>query len=264
MASRVRVPLLSGAAVGGTRLMEACEAARLLGIPLRSRAWVEARRRFGEAELWALTADAVDAHHTRALWRNAEAMVESMGRSLRGRTLRYVGSHVGALDTILMGGRGLGLAIACQALAESDEGRRASAGAAYLVPEARRFVSAWAMARGFRMTVDVVTMTPSCKLVSSAQRSMSAEEREELVQRAFDQLQDDILALEQMVEGCTPEIIMIEESAGLFSGHKAAFEWMQHRCVAWPYRWRFACNDCATLGAAHRRRRVLWVGVRVC
>ena len=58
-------------------------------------------------------------------------------------------------------------------------------------------------------------------------------------------------------------VILIEESAGLLSCHKEAFEWMQRKCVGWPYRWRFACNDCATLGASHRRRRVLWAAVRV-
>ena len=262
MAARVRVPLVSGAAVGGARLMTAREAARLMGVRLRSDAWLEAERRFGESALWEVACDAVDAHHTRALWRNAEEMLESTGRSLRGRVLLYVGSHVGALDTILMGGRTLGLAIECCALAERDKGRRASAGTAYLVPEARRFVSALAMARGFRVMVDVVTMTPSCKLLSSAQRGLTAAQREALKRRAFAQLRADVLALELLVEGCRPTVIMIEESSGLLSHHKEAFAWMQHRCLGWPYRWRFACNDCATLGAAHRRKRVLWVAVR--
>jgi len=257
-ATRVRVPLLSGDAVGGLRLMSAKEAARLMGVQLRGRAWREAASRFSEQRLWEAVADAIDAHHVRAMWENAEEMMEASGRRMRGRALRYAGSHVGALDTILMGGRARGLRVVCRAVAELDKARRASVGEAYLVPVARRFKTAWEMARALLEELDVASMTPSCRLVSSAQREGWERRR----QRAWAQLRDDVLAFEQLIVNCAPEVVFMEESAGLLTHNWELFRWVQRRMASWPYDWRAAEVDAASLGASHHRRRILWVGVR--
>lgn len=256
--TRVRVPLLSGDAVGGLRLMSAKEAARLMGVQLRGRAWKEAASRFSEQRLWEVVADAIDAHHVRAMWENAEEMMEASGRQMRGRVLRYAGSHVGALDTILMGGRARGLRVVCRAVAELDKARRTSVGEAYLVPAARRFKTAWGMARAFLEELDVASMTPSCRLVSSAQREGWESRR----QRAWAQLRDDVLAFEQLVINCSPAVVFMEESAGLLTHNRELFGWVQRRLASWPYDWRAAEVDAASLGASHHRRRILWVGVR--
>ena len=257
MAARARVPLVSGDLVGGARPMTAVEAARLMGVGLRSAAWQAAERRFSEQRLWEVVADAVDAHHVRAMWHNAEEMAEAAGWQLRGRTLRYAGSHVGALDTILMGGRTMGFPIVCRALAEWDGERMASAGDAYLVPEERRFGDVWALASTFQEALDVASITPSCKLLSSAMRGDVTLRRQE----AWAQLESDLLAFERLVLNCMPTVIFVEESAGLYTHNRELYDWVQERLSRWPYEWRHSDVDAATLGASHRRRRLLWVGV---
>ena len=72
----------------------------------------------------------------------------------------------------------------------------------------------------------------------------------------------DVAAAKRVVERCRPVIIMIEETAGLHSHHSELYFELQEELSGWPYEWRHGLVDCADLGAAHHRRRVLWVGVR--
>ena len=74
MASRSQLPVVSGCAAGGTRLLRAGECARLMGICQRSAAWQAASRRLEERALFAATADGLDAH----------ARGDIDGRSLHG------------------------------------------------------------------------------------------------------------------------------------------------------------------------------------
>ena len=43
----------------------------------------------------------------------------------------------------------------------------------------------------------------------------------------------------------------------------AGYEEVQTELRSWPYAWRHVEIDCSELGAAHRRKRLLWVGVRL-
>ena len=105
MASRARVPLVRGTAAPELRLLTALEAARLMGIDFRSRAWRVAAA-LSEDSLWVAVADGVDAHMVRALWANGAELAALVGRPLpRTQPLTYVGLFCGALDTILHGGQ---------------------------------------------------------------------------------------------------------------------------------------------------------------
>jgi hypothetical protein len=132
MATRTRVPYVSGGVAGGGRPMQAKEAAALLGISLRSEAWREAASGLSEEEQRRATADSVDAHHVRAMWRNAAEMAEARGRTLEGRELRYAGMFAGALDAIFTGGRAQGWPLRYVAVAEENRLRRGCLSKAYL------------------------------------------------------------------------------------------------------------------------------------
>ena len=69
--------------------------------------------------------------------------------------------------------------------------------------------------------------------------------------------------MRKVAESCAPTVIMIEETAGLRRPrHTALYNKVQAELRSWPYDWRHAESDCAELGAAHHRKRLLWVGVR--
>ena len=140
MATRARVPYVSGGVAGGGRPMQAKEAAALLGINLRSEAWQGAESGLSEGELWRATLDSVDAHHVRALWSNCTEMAEAKGRALEGRELRYAGMFAGALDAIFTGGRAAGWPLRYVAAAEQDRLRRRCLGQAYHIPKGRQYM----------------------------------------------------------------------------------------------------------------------------
>ena len=270
MATRTRVPYVSGGVAGGGRPMQAKEAAALLGISLRSEAWREAASGLSEEELWRATADSVDAHHVRAMWRNAAEMAEARGRTLEGRELRYAGMFAGALDAIFTGGRAQGWPLRYVAVAEENRLRRGCLSKAYLIPKARRYVTASKMAAGLATRLDVLSATPSCRLLSSARRAgggkggaSKGKAEQRLRRRAQAKLLADVAAVREVAERCEPMVIMIEETAGLrHSRHAALYRSVQAELRGWPYDWRHVESDCAELGAAHHRKRLLWVGVR--
>lgn len=258
MAARARVPHVSGAAIGRGRPMQAKEGAALMGMDLRSVAWRTAQGRMAEQQLWEAMADSVDAHMVRAMWRNCADMAEKQGSSFGGRTLRYAGMFAGALDAR----RAEHWPLQYVAAAELSGPRLESLGEAYRVPEGRRFSSARGMAEALTEPLDVLTATPSCKLLSAAQRAESVEARAELGRRAHEQLMEDMADVRRVAERCEPTVVMIEETAGLRSHHAALYRELQAELRSWLYEWRHGLVDCADLGAAHHRRRLLWVGVR--
>ena len=268
MASRARVPLVRGTAAPELRLLTALEAARLMGIDLRSRVWRVAAAALPEDLLWAAVADGVDAHMVRALWANGAELAALVGRPLPlAQPLNYVGLFCGALDTILHGGQASGWWARCVALSERDPARRECAGSAYLVPKSDRYASTWELASAFAHAlpvprIDVLSATPSCRLLSPAQRALGPLALTALRASARAQLLDDISAIRAAAEACIPSIIYLEETSGLATHHKALLEEVQSELRSWPYVWRFDCVDCVSLGAAHHRSRVLWVGVR--
>ena len=265
MATRARVPHVSGGVAGGGRPMQAKEAAALLGINLRSEAWREAERRLSEEELWRATADSVDAHHVRAMWRNSAEMAETQDRALEGRELRYAGMFADALDAIFTGGRAAGWSLRYVAVAEEDQLRRKCISNAYLIPKGRRYVTASKMAAKLATRLDVLSATPSCRLLSSARRAgkRKANAEQALRRRAQAKLLADVAAVRKVAERCEPMVIMLEETAGLRRPrHAALYHRVQAELRSWPYEWRHVESDCAELGAAHHRKRLLWVGVR--
>ena len=152
------------------------------------------------------------------------------------------------------------------ACAERDERRRGCMGEAYLVAPHMRFASAEEMARSLdarwcRLQLDALCATPSCRLLSAAQRTKGRAAREALQARAREQLLLDVSAVKLVAQGSRPTVIFLEETAGLRSHHKALYAELQEELRSWPYEWRHGRVDCADLGAAHHRRRLLWVGV---
>ena len=270
MATRARVPHVSGGVAGGGRPMQAKEAAALLGINLRSEAWREAERGLSEGELWRATADSLDGHHVRGLWCNAAEMAKARGRMLEGRELRYAGMFAGALDAIYTGGRAKGWPLRYVAVAEEDRLRRGCLSKAYFIPKARRYVTASRMAAELATRLDVLSATPSCRLLSPARRAGGGKDgaakrkaEQALRRRAQAKLLADVAAVRKVAEKCEPMVIMIEETAGLRRPrHATLYNKVQTELRSWPYDWRHAENDCAELGAAHHRKRLLWVGVR--
>lgn len=229
MATRARVPHVSGGVAGGGRPMQAKEAAALLGFNLRSEAWREAESGLSEEELWRATADSVDGHHVRGMWSNAAEMAEARGRTLEGRELRYAGMFAGALDAIYTGGRARGWPLRYVAVAEEDRLRRGCLSKAYLVPKARRYVTASRMAAELATRLDVLSATPSCRLLSPARRAGGGEDgaakrkaEQALRRRAQAKLLADVAAVRKVAERCEPMVIMIEETAGLRRPRHAA------------------------------------------
>ena len=265
LAARAHVPLVSGCMAGGTRLMHPREGARLMGISLSSAAWRTASARLGEQALWEAVADGLDAHAVRLLWRNALEMAEEAGYELGGKVLRYAGMFAGALDTILTGGRGtVGVpSLRCVAVAEKCRQRLRCVSEAYAVPTEGRFRLANEMADRWSGRLDVLSVTPSCKKLSTAMHMPCGGGKAKRRKReGRKQLLADVAAAKRVVERCRPVIVMIEETACLHSHHSELYLEMQEELSSWPYEWRHGLVDCADLGAAHHRRRVLWVGVR--
>ena len=85
----------------------------------------------------------------------------------------------------------------------------------------------------------------------------------ELQGRARRRLLADVEMVRRVAERCEPQVILLEETAGLRSHHKALYEEVQTELRSWPYAWRHVEIDCSELGAAHHRKRLLWVGVRL-
>ena len=84
-----------------------------------------------------------------------------------------------------------------------------------------------------------------------------------LRRRAQAKLLADVAAVRKVAERCEPMVIMLEETAGLRRPrHAALYHRVQAELRSWPYEWRHVESDCAELGAAHHRKRLLWVGVR--
>ena len=265
LASRASRPFVSGGAVGEARLMQPRECARLMGINSRSAAWREASRRLGEQALWEATADALDAHAVRVLWLNAVELAEANGHVLTGKTWRYAGMFAGALDTIFMGGRSVrGVPrLRYVAVAEACKRRLACVGAAYVIPREGRFSLASEMADRWVSPLDALSITPSCKLLSTAaltRGGAAAVERRKAAARA--QLLADLEASGRVVECCRPAVILFEETDALCSHHAALYGEVQAVLRSWPYVWRDRRVDSLKLGAKHRRRRVLWAGAR--
>ena len=265
LASRASRPIVSGGVVGEARLMLPRECARLMGISLRSAAWREASRRLGEQALWEVTADALDAHAVRVLWRNAVVLAKANGHEVRGRTWRYAGMFAGALDTIFTGGRRVGGVprLRYVAVAEACKRRRACLGAAYVIPEEGRFALASEMAERWAGPLDALSITPSCKLLSTAAPTRGGAEvagRRKEAARA--QLLADLEAARRVVERCRPVVVMFEETDALCSHHAALYGEVEAVLRSWPYEWRTRRVDSLAMGARHRRRRVLWAGAR--
>jgi hypothetical protein len=270
LVTRAQVPYVSGGVAGAGRPMQAREAAVLMGIGLGSEVWRAAERRLSEAALWGATADAVDGHHVRALWRNAAEMAKGRGRALEGRELQYAGMFAGAIDSIFTGGRAVGWPLRYAAVAEKVWERRECLSEAYFIPKARRYSTARQMAERLGVRLDVLSATPACQLLSSARRPKGkGSERQrsrawrELQGRARRRLLADVEMVRRVAERCEPQVILLEETAGLRSHHKALYEEVQTELRSWPYAWRHVEIDCSELGAAHHRKRLLWVGVRL-
>ena len=265
LAARSHVPVVSGSKAGGTRLMHPREGARLMGIKLKSAAWRMASAQLGEQALWEAMADGLDAHAVRLMWRNAMEMAEAAGCGLGGRVLDYAGMFSGALDTIFTGGRDTAgvPGLRYVAAAESDWRRLKCLCEAYSVPMAGRYRTANEMADGWAGRLDVLSVTPSCKKLSTAmhmKRGGTTAKRRK--RQGREQLLGDVAAARKVVERCKPTVIMIEETAGLHSHHPVLYAELQEELASWPYEWRHGVIDCSDLGAAHHRRRALWVGVR--
>ena len=265
LASRAHVPMVSGCAARGTRLMHPKECARLMGISLKSAAWRTASGLMAEQALWEATADGLDAHAVRVLWRNAIEMAEAAGYEIGGRALRYAGMFAGALDTIFAGGRAARWAPSLRYVAVAEKCRRRleCVGSAYAVPMEGRFALASEMADRWSGQLDVMSVTPSCKKLSSAPRMLGgAVQAARRKREGRKQLLADVACARRVMERCKPTIVMIEETACLHSHHAELYAELQSELASWPYEWRHGLVDCADLGAAHHRRRVLWVGVR--
>ena len=265
LASRAHVPIVSGCKAGGTRPMHPREGARLMGIKLNSGAWRAASAQLGEQALWEVMADGLDAHAVRVLWRNAMEMAEAAGCGLGGKVLDYAGMFAGGLDTIFTGGRDTAWVPGLRyvAVAEKCGRRRKCVGEAYSVPMAGRFKLASEMADKWAGRLDVLSVTPSCKKLSTAAHVKSggaAAKRRKREGRT--QLLGDVAAARKMMERCEPTVVMIEETACLHSHHSELYAELQKELGSWPYEWRHGVVDCAELGAAHHRRRALWVGLR--
>ena len=265
LAARAHVPMVSGRKAGGTRPMRPREVARLMGIKLNSVAWRTASAQLGEQALWEAVADGLDAHAARLLWRNAMEMAEAAGCGLGGKVLDYAGMFAGALDTIFTCGRDTAgvPGLRYVAVAEKCGRRRKCVAEAYAVPIAGRFRLASEMADKWAGRLDVLSVTPSCKKLSTATHTKgggtAAGQRKREGRR---QLLGDVAAARKVMERCEPTVIMVEETACLHSHHSELYAEVQEELDSWPYEWRHGVVDCADLGAAHHRRRALWVGVR--
>ena len=108
-----------------------------------------------------------------------------MGISFGRRRLRYGAMFAGALDTVFEGGRRCGLALEYVAAAEMEEARRECLKEAYGIAEAGLFETAEDMAKGFAAPLDVLSATPSCKGLSSAQREQGKIEELESIWAEF-------------------------------------------------------------------------------
>ena len=126
------------------------------------------------------------------------------------------------------------------------------------------------MAAELATRLDVLSATASCRLLSPAQRArgkkggaLHAKAEQAIQRRAQAKLLADVAAVRRLTEKCEPMVIMLEETAGLRRPrHAALYRKVQGELRGWPYDWRHEESDCAELGAAHHRKRLLWAGVR--
>ena len=180
------------------------------------------------------------------------------GAALRGHVRRRA-RH----DSHGRAGHGRGAELRCVAVAEKCRQRLRCVSEAYAVPTEGRFRLANEMADRWSGRLDVLSVTPSCKKLSTAMHMPCGGGKAKRRKReGRKQLLADVAAAKRVVERCRPVIVMIEETACLHSHHSELYLEMQEELSSWPYEWRHGLVDCADLGAAHHRRRVLWVGVR--
>ena len=70
------------------------------------------------------------------------------------------------------------------------------------------------------------------------------------------------VAVKRYVTRALPRVIMMEQSSGLRSHHRASYRMFNRVLRALPYEWYHGQIDAADLGASHHRRRLGWIGVR--
>ena len=74
---------------------------------------------------------------------------------------------------------------------------------------------------------------------------------------------EGMTALKARIEDHAPQVVVMEQSVGLLSHHRPLLRWLQGRMNETGYEWRAAVVNAADHGSWARRRRILWIGVRL-
>ena len=106
--------------------------------------------------------------------------------------------------------------------------------------------------------VDAVVASPSCRMVSRAHEDADGGAE------AVDSTLEHFGHIAQAVTRASPLVVVVEQSDGLATHHPDAYAEAKRLLDGLPYVWSHTCSDLrVSFGASHRRRRLLWVGVRV-
>ena len=108
----------------------------------------------------------------------------------------------------------------------------------------------------------MLDVTAPCVLVSTARRPDRRLTARQWRQRVTAEVRRVTLGVVRYARRARPSIILIEQSDGLRTHHKAAHRVMNMILRTLPYTWHHGTvSAAAQLGASHARARLGWVGI---
>ena len=149
----------------------------------------------------------------------------------------------------------------CVAAAEAHPLRARCLREGYLVPAKATYPTSEELVETHADEADWLIATPPCKWLSTAPKL----KKEAAVRRAREakvRTRRDILTITKAVRKFKPKAVIIEQTSGLLTHHRALYDEMQEALLRLPYVWRHSLVRAEEVGAPHTRARLIWSGVR--
>ena len=149
----------------------------------------------------------------------------------------------------------------CAAAAEAHPSRARCMREGYLVPAEAMYPTSEELVEEHVGETDWLLATPPCKWLSTAPKL----KKEAAVRRAREakvRTRGDILTITNAVRKFKPRAVIIEQTSGLRTHHRALYDEMQGALLQLPYTWRHSLVRAEEVGAPHTRARLMWAGVR--
>ena len=108
---------------------------------------------------------------------------------------------------------------------------------------------------------DVLSLTWSCKCVSTARRSSREDDWRQRIRDAVRSIARSWWVLSSYAVRARPAAIVVEQAIGMITHFGMVAAWWESQLLSMTaYRWRRIISEATALGARHRRQRVWWLG----